>query len=401
MSIKLRIKDILVCTALFVITLSGASGVINSGYKSTLEYVGYAILLPTIIFSSYHNERPVWVVQKTLLFCVMITLMSFGFLVQALSIKRKIILLFTVFGVCSVTTLSDNLLNSLKLIRASAYSILFAVCVSSVIIIWSGGKIWESIEVPGGGIMGITFALTGGIKYKNYFSGDMLAVFIGIFLYYIQEKKKLDLIVLCLTAIAIVLSNSRGSILLLASFLLVAFCYNIVRFIKPSQRNIFLGCLLVASVVGVIYAFDPVIMNIETFAMRFRGLLNYISYFKDDCNHMLLGSSELMYDKAEDYVITVRSMTGLDGSVENAWLNIMIKSGLLGVVAYIILFIRLFRLSTNYKDWHIKSSIVAITVMLLASSFVEAYIQSIHCILGIYCYLIILGFYGMSLDPKV
>ena len=96
--------------------------------------------------------------------------------------------------------------------------------------------------------------------------------------------------------------------------------------------------------------------------------------------------------------MAVRSTTGYDGSLEMAWLNILIKSGLLGVLAYAFIFIRMFKLAVKANDKVISVGIMAITITLLASSLVEAYIQSIHCIYGMMSYMAVNGLYGCDLN---
>ena len=47
------------------------------------------------------------------------------------------------------------------------------------------------------------------------------------------------------------------------------------------------------------------------------------------------------------------------------------------------------------ENWEHKSAGIAIAVMILISMFVEAYIQTIHSPVGIYCYLVMGGLAGM------
>ena len=57
------------------------------------------------------------------------------------------------------------------------------------------------------------------------------------------------------------------------------------------------------------------------------------------------------------------------GTLEFAWLNILIKNGLLGVVGYIIIFIRSYNVmffKTN--DWSLRTPCFAITTICMLSS---------------------------------
>jgi hypothetical protein len=79
-----------------------------------------------------------------------------------------------------------------------------------------------------------------------------------------------------------------------------------------------------------------------------------------------------------------------------AVLNILIKSGILGVIAYIIIYLRIGKNIITTNDWACKTGMVAVTVTMLISSLVEAYIQSVHCIFAIYGYMVISGLYDLS-----
>ena len=94
--------------------------------------------------------------------------------------------------------------------------------------------------------------------------------------------------------------------------------------------------------------------------------------------------------------MAVRSTVGFDGSLEMAWLNILIKSGILGIISYIIIFVRMFWLQQKVKNKVISVGILAILITLLGSSLVEAYIQSIHCIYAVMSYLVINSLYGID-----
>ena len=113
--------------------------------------------------------------------------------------------------------------------------------------------------------------------------------------------------------------------------------------------------------------FNNIILRFSTYAYRFRGLLNYLNYYNGDSFHMILGNAESFYDKSNSYVMAVRSTTGYDGSLEMAWLNILIKSGLLGVLAYAFIFIRMFKLAVKANDKVISVGIMANFIGLIVS----------------------------------
>ena len=62
----------------------------------------------------------------------------------------------------------------------------------------------------------------------------------------------------------------------------------------------------------------------------------------------------------------------------------------------VIIFIRSYNVmffKTN--DWSLRTPCFAITTICMLSSFVEPYIQSIHAVFGVYCYLIMASLCGI------
>ncbi|MCI9437685.1 MAG: hypothetical protein HFH85_11035 [Lachnospiraceae bacterium] len=385
-------KNNAVFLSIFVVTLSESLFIINRGLGGFFEYIGYGILLLSVLAEFCKKTNHKEFRRKVIVFILLSLLMSCGFLIQDLTIRRKFVLSFTVFAICIVSTLSEKYLNSFRLIRRASYAILYAVLAATILGTVGGEKIIGDSE----GLFGFTFAFCGGIKFKNYFAADMLAVFMGIyFSYRYGEKRKIDKYLLYLSSFLIIISNSRGGWILFITFL-IATRYSIIRKIKKGQRKLL---IIVAGVIGIgifIYFFRNIAYKSGTYMYRVRGLANYIQYYQNDIFHLFFGNAETVYDKTNTYVMTVRSIVGWDGSLEMAVLNILIKSGILGVIAYIIIYLRIGKNIITTNDWACKTGMVAVTVTMLISSLVEAYIQSVHCIFAIYGYMVISGLYDLS-----
>ena len=393
MKVKIKRKFVLIYIAVFIIVLSESLFFMHRNLGHILEYVGYLMLLGQILISFYHVENNY---QKKYFsfFVVIVTLMSLGFWVLDLALIRKIVLFFTVLGISISAVLSKNYITSLDLLRSISYCAFFSILIAAMLAIIGGDSIVDHVDPSTTGVLGIQMGFNGGMTYKNYFAADMLAIFMGIYFYYKCEKKKSkDLFVLVLLSIMILASNSKGGILLLVIFL-VSMNYSILKKIPRKQRKIFVYFISIIFCIAIINIYSTIILNVSTYGYRYRGLINYIGYFESDWYRIILGSADLMYDQEEEYVVTVRSITGWDGSLEMAWLNILIKSGLLGIVAYFLLYIRYLKNILQIEDWNYKTCMLSVWVTLLASSFVEAYIQSVHCFFAIFCYLLICGLGG-------
>ena len=162
--------------------------------------------------------------------------------------------------------------------------------------------------------------------------------------------------------------------------------------VKKSQRNIILVAVSFIAI-GLGYTiFQEYALKTTTYMYRFNGWLNYLAYYEDDAFHMIFGNAENVYDQNTSYVLTVRSITGWNGSLEFAWLDVLIKNGILGIIGFAIVFIRYFRGAAKEKTWVNKGIIYGYLSVLLASSLVETYIQSVHSVYGLYSYLILSGF---------
>ena len=374
--------------SIFIITLSGSLFIVNMEMQNALEFLGYGIFL-SIIF--IHYRRICYGYKKKYLnrtVFILGILFALGILVQSLTWMTKFSLIFTMIVIVFSAIIFEGFLISFKDIRNLSYAILYGVVISFVLAICTGIGLFDGSEG--------TLGFNGGILFKNYFGSDVLAVFIGLFLNAKYGcKYRLDKYVMAVCVILIFLSMSKGAIMLFF-FFLFAFSLDKVRKIKREQRNKILFIIAVVVMISSVFFYVNYAMNIDTYMYRIRGLLNYLDYYEEHIYYMVFGSAEMAYEKDVPYVDAIRSTVGWDGTLEFAWLNILIKNGLLGVVGYIIIFIRSYNvmfLKTN--DWSLRTPCFAITTICMLSSFVEPYIQSIHAVFGVYCYLIMASLCGI------
>ena len=173
--------------SLFIITLSESIFVNNRGLDNLFEYIGYGILLIYIIFSFFKKDNYVNKKKNFMIFIVILILSSIGLWFQNITKFRLFILEFTVVAISMISVLSVNCMCSLDIIRGGAYAILIGIITSSLLGIIGGDGIIDNIKA-GEGILGISLGLNGGIVFKNYYSADLLVIYISLYIYgkYIQ-----------------------------------------------------------------------------------------------------------------------------------------------------------------------------------------------------------------------
>lgn len=381
-------KKLSVFIAFFLLVWASSAEAIDGGYSGALE-IGLYGVLSIFILVSYFQLDPKYKRAKhlTSLAIVVAVLFSIGLMFQNLSASKTVLLLFTMYFIVLASLMADNYLNSLSLIRLAS----IAVFVGSIFVI--GLTIFNEGDLVEKGYGLFPYGFNGGVVYKNYFGGNMLCVIIGILLYgQCYSFKHFDVIVLLCAGLGLLFSGSQGAMLLLGFFVGAVFILKrfqvqtpVVRQLKILFIPIFLLCFVLA--------FSIIALNSETYLYRFRGFLNYLTTFGSDLEIMLLGNASMAYADGASYVINVRQATGFDGSLEFAYLDILIKNGIIGLVGFIVIFLRYF-FSFKQSSSKLKPFAIALLLTLLLSGMVETYIQSVHAVFGVYCYLVLSGLCG-------
>lgn len=283
----------------------------------------------------------------------------------------------------------DNVLETDKKIYEAAKTIVFA-CMSNILIgllTDTLGLWWNQDEA----IIGIVFRC--GFPMKNYCGGIWLVVFILYYVYYyrtknlkqIKNKVKLSLFVLM-----IVMSSSKGALILLVAFWSLMNYENWFKIVKSQRRIVNIVLALLIIIVGVFF-YKVVFASVYTFAYRMRGVTAVIEIITADLKSAFLGISNIAYSNTGlDYTTNMRDFFGWQASVEMAYVNIFVKYGMLGFAAYFIIFKRYFN-SLSRLGKNDKTIVFAILGVLLLSGFVETYIVTIHYVVGPVMYCLING----------
>ena len=387
-------KNYLIFFTSFLMIIGGSVFTMHHNINQIIDFIGCSLLvLEALIFFWYGNNTEKEKKVQIILTIICIFLLSLGGFVQHTSIVAKLRIIFPAVVIPSIILLSQQYLNKYGFIRTFSLGIFISVIFIFIVSLICGSPV---VEQNNEGF--IKYGLNCGILYKNYFAATIFASFIGLFIYNFKFKKNyFDLGILAIELIMIFLSGSRGTWLILFLFLiLMCFESNYNRLIKPilqkiknDKRMLILSIVITLTLLFVLFKF---ISGSATYKYRTRGVTNYINYYKKDPFHLIFGNSEVAYRNSNTkYVSTIRStIKGFDGSYEMGLINVLIKNGLIGILAYLICYINLIqRVLKNKKYRYIG---LVIFIVLIISSLVETYVCNIHTIFGIYCYLLINGF---------
>lgn len=193
--------------------------------------------------------------------------------------------------------------------------------------------------------------------------------------------------VLALFLLLIVLSGSKGALVLSMIWILLINFDKILK-LKKNQKRIFVFlAAIIACLIGV-YIYNNILINVYTYAYRMRGLSNLVDYLLQDLRNLFFGVSDIAYaNTGFSYTTNMRQFLGWQSSVEMAYVNILIKNGLLGFIIYCFIFLHFYKES---KYMVAENGIVlSLIAVMLVSGFVETYIASVHYVVGpvIYCLL--------------
>lgn len=131
--------------------------------------------------------------------------------------------------------------------------------------------------------------------------------------------------------------------------------------------------------------------NIVTYAYRMRGVTALFESFRTNPKYFIFGLSEVAFaSTGYDYVNNMRNFFGWQASVEMAYINIFIKNGFLGFVAYLFIYYQYFKRG-RYVEEKVKNVFFSLLIVMILSGFVETYISTIHYMLGPYLYCVING----------
>lgn len=392
MDIKIKIdrKSVIACLFFSLLVIANSTIADRCGIISACEGIAYLFLF-TIILLRIHGKK-VYLIHH---FFIVFVLFSVGLGLQNMNFATKVKLLFTMWTIGFIVYMGGRVFNRIEVFRSTAYAILFISIMIMVLSVVLGINMIGISEDYASNYSSIAF--NGGIVVKNFFASTMLSSFIGIYIFRVYGKKyKRDFITLIILLTFIMLSGSRGTWVLLAFFILIANSLKIAQICKDKRiRHILIG-MLICFLLYMFYVFyNNYVVNSYTYSLRLKGFLNYWNLVKDNLYYLFFGYADHMYVSGIDYNIMFKTIFGKDSSTEIAYLNILIKSGLCGMIGFVIIFIDYFK-QIKVLDEKTKNIGLAILFSLTLSGFVETYLVSIHLVYGVYCYFILSGLCEMN-----
>lgn len=380
---KKSIKDMLFRLSIFLLIVGNGSYV-SGLFGDTVEYAGLILL----ILCELRALRLTKSTLKKYLFCVFpIALMAIGPAVMLPSGRTQLSMLVTTvivvfFAVCSGNTFSKD-----YRFKIAARTAVFACVANGIIGLATGtlGLNWDPQEA----ILGFVFL--NGFSIKNYCGGVWLIILILLYIYYLKAGKDKTLknrFKLAICFLIILLSGSKGAAALAVLFYCLINYEKWIGIIRSQRKlaTIILGGIAV--LVGI-YLYNNVFINVTTYAYRMRGVTALIENFKADSKSMLFGLSNIAYGNSQfDYTTNMRNYFGWQASVEMAYVNIFIKYGVLGAIAFALIVKRFFSGLPKLQPAD-KTIAFALISILLLSGFVETYMVTIHYVVGplLYCLL--------------
>lgn len=381
---KIKKKDILPFLGFFLITI-GNGKYLGAKFGDLIEYLGIAVLL---ILCYWPRKEHHVNVTETIKVLFLTSLLSIGAFIKGTPTKACYMIAMVSFALMSFALMSQSILSTNKRIKIAAIAI-FGGAIFSAFIGLITGTLGFSLESDES-IVGILYL--SGFQVKNYCGGIWLLLFVLNYIYYMRNGRlgHKERTVLALFLLLIVLSGSKGALVLSMIWILLINFDKILKF-KKSQKRIFVFFAgIIACLIGV-YIYNNILINVYTYAYRMHGLSNLVDYLLQDLRNLFFGVSDIAYaNTGSNYTTNMRQFLGWQSSVEMAYVNILIKNGLIGYASYILIFNDF--LSDCKRCTVTDQSIVkSLVIVLLISGLTETYAASIHYVVGPVMYCLIRG----------
>lgn len=384
MRIKINKNDILPFFGFFLITI-GNGKYLGGQYGDLIEYIGIAVLLFLCYWPSKTHRIRLREVMKVI---SLTALLSMGSFIKEAPTKASYMIVMTSFSLMSFAMLSQSIISTQKKIKIAANAISLGAILSAFIGLFTGtlGVTVGSSEA----LVGILYL--SGFQVKNYCGGIWLLLFILNHIYFVRKglfgwNEKISLTMLFLL---IILSGSKGALVLCLLWIIAINFDMILKFSKMQRKVFSVLAGSIALLMGV-YIYNNILINVETYAYRMRGLSNLLDYLLKDSRNFFFGISDIAYaNTGYNYTTNIRQFLGWQSSIEMAYINILIKNGFIGFVSYILIFKNFLR-GCRFCTAMDKRIINSLIIILLISGLVETYASSIHYVVGPVIYCLIRG----------
>lgn len=389
MGIKIN-RHTLLFLAFFFIQLGDAQFVMKSNMDKPIIYFGLFLL----VLGSFITwmKIPESCIRKRMLFWLVVTtgLLSYGIIKQNMDNSKKISLVLSVFLLALIAVMSRNLIQDYKGILMCSLGVFTAIAITFAVSLFISDIYMR---------MGYDNAFTFGTEHKNYVAASFVAVIMGCAIYCRNVKKTNILYVIqIISLIGVILSSSVGGLLILVLFVAI-FMLGWFRELTQETRWIFEAITALAMVAVAIIFYATVAVDSNTFASRIDGLIGYIEKNKNDDFHMIYGYAENAY-MAEDYVEAARALSGWRGTPEMAVMGVLIKSGILGCIAHVLIILIYMINIRRIKRFNDRLILLAVLLPFILSIFVETYMVNLNLVFGPFCYVVLMGIINIGYRAK-
>lgn len=369
-SYSVSIRDFSLFIAFFLIYIGQCDAV--DQYGSMLTYVGLFIALLSSYVGFLRKINRIRIIKDLSELLLLLALLSIGILRQNIIYTKKIILVLSYFITVSIFVFGGYWVKNIKAMRIASYGMLTALIFGIILSLITNNDIFM---LTSEGILKI--GLTGGFGHKNSFSVSLLAIFTGFYLFYTgEEKNRKERLLLFALGVLIFLTASRtGWIMLL--MMLMASNWKVINKVAPHTRFLFVILLLGGGIFVSMIFIHTIVMNSTTFSHRLHGIMSYLNLYGNDISKLMLGSGEIVYRDTNSYLNNLWKLVGGTGSFEMGFFQILVKNGLIGLLAYIFMLTKSIINLKKTKNIYVQSMVISIILPLFVSIFVEIYIAQI------------------------
>lgn len=381
------------CITVSLVTISCAQFCQRTGLADFVAYLGYGILMLTMAASLVNGLRAGKGSADIAWFVACLFLLSIGIMLQDMSVTLKVRLFLTQVVLAASMVFGKYIIKEIHHVRMIGYALLTGLLIVMISSLVLGADFYSNVDEGAKSVLLSGF--NGGLLHKNYFAITLFVSIACLHLHWLVSGRKIiDIFAILFELILLLFSHARSSWILLAIYGIVVSVYWTLERKKGVGFDRFALVLAIVVALGtlsyaVLYRFF--FAESMTYMARINGLMNWIEYTLDNPIQFITGNAGIFFGSTESYYDHFRTVTGDSGAVDMAILNILIKAGVLGVVAYIATLYRPIRYVVSKRDAQGLMVAIAIIAPFLASMLSEnvaatislPYLVSAYLVLGV------------------
>ena len=327
---------------MMLVTISCAQFCQRSGLANPVAYIGYGIMLIAVVSNMVISVQERFQGRSLRFslaeFLIILALLSAGIFLGQMSVALKIRLFLTQLVLATAMVYGKLFLREIEDARILGYGLFGGLLVVFLGSLLFGADFYSNVDEGATSILSSGF--NGGMLHKNYFAITLFISIVCLHINWLLRKRHfIDLIVIGFELFLLLLSHARSSWILLAIYTVTCAVYVLLKRRKEMAFRKYAAAFIVVMVAGAItYAvlYSLFFARSMTYMARVNGLNNWIEYTKSNPIEYIIGNASVFFGSAESYYDHFRTITGYSGAVDMALVNILIKSGILGIMAYLI-----------------------------------------------------------------